>query len=190
MMEWERAVFNTGPGIMQLPALNSSHGDCDFYCLDYFDIWKGVFKCLFSSLQLKCCGVKNYTDFSGSSFERVTGHTYPRCCCKSPGTVDCDGHNVSADVIHQEVTGDFEESACNAGDLGSIPESGRSPGGGHGNPLQYSRLENPMDRGAWWAALHGIASRTPLINWAPTQHRHHLGRPWGPETFFLATPRG
>ncbi|XP_024850018.1 tetraspanin-16 isoform X2 [Bos javanicus] len=52
--------------------------------------------------KLKCCGVKNYTDFSGSSFERVTGHTYPRCCCKSPGTVDCDGHNVSADVIHQE----------------------------------------------------------------------------------------
>ncbi|XP_019819151.2 tetraspanin-16 isoform X1 [Bos indicus] len=52
--------------------------------------------------KLKCCGVKNYTDFSGSSFERVTGHTYPRCCCKSPGTMDCDGHNVSADVIHQE----------------------------------------------------------------------------------------
>ena len=36
------------------------------------------------------------------------------------------------------------------GDMGSIPESGRSPGGGHGNPLQYSCLENPMDRGAWW----------------------------------------
>ena len=40
-------------------------------------------------------------------------------------------------------------SACNAGDLGSIPESGRSPGEGNGNPLQYSCLENPMDRGAW-----------------------------------------
>jgi len=40
------------------------------------------------------------------------------------------------------------ESACNAGDLGSIPELGRSPGGKHGNPLQYSCLENPMDRGA------------------------------------------
>ena len=40
---------------------------------------------------------------------------------------------------------------------GSIPESGRSSGGGHGNPLQYSCLENPMDRGAWWATIHGVA---------------------------------
>ncbi|KAM9730191.1 tetraspanin-16 [Dama dama] len=52
--------------------------------------------------ELKCCGVKNYTDFSGSSFEKATGHTYPRSCCKSLGTMDCDGCNVSADVIHQE----------------------------------------------------------------------------------------
>ena len=43
-----------------------------------------------------------------------------------------------------------------AGDLSSIPELGRSPGGGHGNPLQYSCLENPMDRGAWQATVHGI----------------------------------
>ena len=41
-------------------------------------------------------------------------------------------------------------SACNAGDLGSVPGSGRSPGGGNGNPLQYSCLENAMDRGTWW----------------------------------------
>ena len=47
-------------------------------------------------------------------------------------------------------------SACNAGDLGSIPGSGRSPGEGNGNPLQYSCLENPMDRGAWWATVHGV----------------------------------
>ena len=43
-------------------------------------------------------------------------------------------------------------------DPGSIPGMGRSPGGGHGNPLQYSCLENPMDRGAWWATVHGIAT--------------------------------
>ena len=49
-----------------------------------------------------------------------------------------------------------KESACNAGDLGSTPGSGRSPGGGHGNPLQYSCLENPMDRGAWWATVHEV----------------------------------
>jgi len=42
-------------------------------------------------------------------------------------------------------------------DLSSIPGLGRSPGGGHGNPLQYSCLENPMDREAWWAVLHGVA---------------------------------
>ena len=46
-------------------------------------------------------------------------------------------------------------SACNLGDLGSIPGSGRSPGEGNGNPLQYYCLENPMDRGAWWATVHG-----------------------------------
>ena len=44
---------------------------------------------------------------------------------------------------------DGKESACNVGDLGLIPGLGRSPGGGHGNSLQYSCLENPMDRGAW-----------------------------------------
>ena len=52
---------------------------------------------------------------------------------------------------------DSKESACNAGDLGSIPGLGRSPGEGNGNPLQYSCLENPVDRGAWWATVHGVA---------------------------------
>ena len=56
-----------------------------------------------------------------------------------------------------------KESACNAGDLGSIPGLGRSPGGGHYNPLQNSCLENPMDRGAWEAIVHGVAkSQTRL----------------------------
>ena len=50
---------------------------------------------------------------------------------------------------------DGKESACNAGDPGLIPRTRRSPGGGNGNPLQYSCLENPMDRGAWWTAVHG-----------------------------------
>ena len=49
-----------------------------------------------------------------------------------------------------------KESACHAGDLGSIPGLERSPGEGNGNPLQYSGLENPMDRGAWQATVHGI----------------------------------
>ena len=59
-----------------------------------------------------------------------------------------------------------KESACNAGnvrDTGSIPESGRSPGGGHANPLQYSCLENSIDKGAQRATVHGVAkSQTQL----------------------------
>ena len=59
-----------------------------------------------------------------------------------------------------------KESTCNAGDTGdagSIPGSGRFPGGRKGNPLQYSCLKSPMDRGAWWATVHGVAkSRTRL----------------------------
>ena len=49
-----------------------------------------------------------------------------------------------------------KEYACNVGDLGSIPELGRSPGEGHGNPLQYSAWKIPMDRGTWWATIHEV----------------------------------
>ena len=52
---------------------------------------------------------------------------------------------------------------ANAGDAGSVPESGRSSGEGNGNPLQHSCLGNPMDRGTWWATVHGVAkSQTQL----------------------------
>ena len=54
-----------------------------------------------------------------------------------------------------------KESACNArdaGDAGLIPGLGRSPGGGHRNPLLYSCLENSKDRGAWWATVHGVST--------------------------------
>ena len=58
-----------------------------------------------------------------------------------------------------------KESTCNVGDLGSIPGLGRVPGEGNGNPLQYSCLENPMDREAWWATLHRVTkSQTRLTN--------------------------
>ena len=53
-----------------------------------------------------------------------------------------------------------KEPACQAADAGSIPGSGRSPGGGHGNPLWYSCLENPVDRGAWWATVRGVTKES------------------------------
>ena len=52
---------------------------------------------------------------------------------------------------------DGKESACNAGDPGLIPGLGRSPGEGNGNPFWYSRLENSMDRGYWWATVYGVS---------------------------------
>ena len=57
-----------------------------------------------------------------------------------------------------------KESTCSTGDLGSIPGSGRSPGEGNGDPLQYSRLENPMDREAWQATVRGFTAWTRLSN--------------------------
>ena len=53
-----------------------------------------------------------------------------------------------------------KESACNAGDVGSIPEWGRSHGEGNGNPLQYSSLENPVDRGDWWGTAHRVTKES------------------------------
>ena len=72
---------------------------------------------------------------------------------------------VCGTLMNEEAPGDSDdkESACIAGDPGSILGSGRSLGGGNGNPLQYSCLENPTDRGAWWATVHRVAqSQTQL----------------------------
>ena len=58
-----------------------------------------------------------------------------------------------------------KETICSVGDggiAGSIPGSGRSPGGGHGNPLQYFCLENPMKRGAWQGTVHGVAEESDM----------------------------
>ena len=69
---------------------------------------------------------------------------------------------------------DSKESACSAGDLNSVPGSGRSPGGGHGNPLQYSCLGNPMDRGVSRAIVHGITKESDM-----TERLTHTGRTGG-----------
>ena len=84
------------------------------------------------------------------------------------GTLSCWTWAPSSDILHRSnmklslTLGAFllaqtvKKSACNVGDLGSIPGLERSPGEGNGYPLQYSCLENPMDRGAWWATVHGV----------------------------------
>ena len=82
---------------------------------------------------------------------------------------------------------DGKASAYNAGDQGSIPGLGRSSGEGNGNPLQYSCLENPMDRGAWWAAVHGVAkSRTQLSDFTFTFHFHALEKEMATHSSVLA----
>ena len=64
-----------------------------------------------------------------------------------------------------------KKSACNAGDLGLIPESERSPGEGNGNPFQYFCLENPMDRGAWRATVHRVAKSRTQLKRLTSMHR-------------------
>ena len=83
-----------------------------------------------------------------------------------------------------------KESACNAGDVGLIPGLGRSPRGGHGNPLQYSCLENPKDKGAWRAMVRGVAknwtrrkqlsmhahTQLPRVPWRRTSSLNEAGK--------------
>ena len=71
-----------------------------------------------------------------------------------------------------------KEATCKegaSGDAGSIPGSERSPGGGHGNPLQYSCLENPMNRGAWRATVHGVAKELDITEQVITGGRFIQG---------------
>ena len=78
-------------------------------------------------------------------------------------------------------------SACNAGDPGSIPGSGRSPGEGNGTPLQYSCLENPMDGGAWKTTVHGVTEvRTRLSNFTFIFHFHALEKEMATHSSVLA----
>ena len=80
------------------------------------------------------------------------GNTLQYSCLENPM------HRVSGSSDGREFPGgsDSKESACSAGDLGSVPGSGKSPGEGNGYPLQYSGLENSLDRGSWQAIVHGV----------------------------------
>ena len=81
-----------------------------------------------------------------------------------------------------------KDPPANAGDirdLGPIPGLGRSSGGGHGNSLQYSCLENPMDRGTWWATVPWGAESRTWLKWFSTQEDFRSGRKWGLEVVSL-----
>ena len=81
---------------------------------------------------------------------KINVHLFFQCCYVFLGKMTakqyCDSQKCNVNNL-----------PVNAGDVGSIPRLGRSPGEGNGNPLQYSCLENPMDRGAWRATVHGVA---------------------------------
>ena len=84
---------------------------------------------------------------------------------------------------------DGKASAYKVGDLGSIPGSGRSSGEGNGKPLQYPCLENPMDQGAWWATVHGVAkSRTRLSYFTSLPKYPETVLSLAPPLYHLASP--
>ena len=93
--------------------------------------------------------------------------------------------NFSSTLKEKQLVSDY--LSCNAGDPSSIPALGRSPGEGNGTPLQYSCLENPMDAGAWQAAVQGVAkSRTRLNDFTFTFHFHALEKEMATHSSVLA----
>ena len=106
--------------------------------------------------RLQSMGSKSWTQLKQLSTHRPEG-----ICGSIPGNIT----SLTSGGASQEALV-VKNPPANAGDVrdaSSIPGLGRSPGEGHGNPLQYSCLENPMDRGAWWDTVHGVAkSQTRL----------------------------
>ena len=94
------------------------------------------------------------------------GNGYPLQYCGLKNSMDCIVHGVAELDTTEQLSlpggSDGKASACNAGDLGSVPGLGRSPGGGVDNPLQYSCLENPTDRGTWWSTVYGVVEESDM----------------------------
>ena len=121
-----------------------------------------------SLLELRRCPLRCYCDgmvYPGSLFSPVRDSPVSwLSCAHSLTQKGWPRSNERASLVDQ--------SACNEGDQGSIPRLGRSPGKGNSNPLQYSCLENAMDRGAWWATVNGVTkSQTRLSMHASNQQR-------------------
>ena len=116
-----------------------------------------------SAGKASACNVGDLGSIPGSGRSPGEGKGYPLQYCGLENSMDYVVHGVAKSWTQlsdfQILPGgsDGEVSAYNAGDLGSIPGSGRSPRKGNGNPFQYSCLGNLMDRRAWWATVHGVA---------------------------------
>ena len=93
---------------------------------------------------------------------------WPRACCSTLLCLSPSWKMVPDDAAGEELAHQCRRCVT---DPGLTPESGRSPGGGHGNLLQYFCCENPKDRGAWWATVHGVAKSQAHWHSATTQHR-------------------
>ena len=140
------ALFSTGVINTQVSAL--CFAGKLYLCFRYFSEITCISSVQFSSVAQSCPTLCNPMDCSKPGLlvhHQLPEFTQTHIHWGFPGGSDC------------------KASAHNAGDAGSVPGSGRSPGEGNGNPLQYSCLENSMDGGAWWATVHGVAkSQTRL----------------------------
>ena len=124
------------------------------FSLSSFTFIKRPFSSLLSAVRVVSCAYLRLLIF-------LPAILIPACALSSPA------FHMMYSIYSFPGSLDSKASAYNAGDPGSIPGSGRSPGEGNGNPLQYSCLENPMDRGAWWATVHGVwKSRTRLSDFS------------------------
>ena len=121
-----------------------------------------------------------------SSNEQKYSETYYCFCFGSEETVPISLSNLPCVRVHTRIGfpggSDSKESTCNARDLGLIPGSGGSLGEGHGSPFQYSHLENPRDRGAWWATVHGITKSWKQLS----DLTHKFQSIWLSQDFFLS----
>ena len=105
----------------------------------------------------------------------VDAWIFTRLARKKGTLINVDSLSIHSFDFLENLSGgpDDKESACHAGDLGPIPGSRRSPGEGNGNPLQYSCLENPMDRGAWRATVHGGHTESDTTEQLTQARIHH-----------------
>ena len=137
---------------------------------------------------LEMCNMLSLERYGGHSFGPLLMDDYSRELAKWKINAKKKLYITVILILGFPGSSDSKASAYNAGNLGSIPGSGRSPGEGKGNPLQYSCLENPMDWGAWWATVHGVTkSRTRLSDFTSLHlYQSHLrGKiPWDQPNFY------